>query len=171
MKLQEKITIASGLSLGLFAAACSIARTIELQSISSIEDYVYVTSDMLLWSSSQVCLTIVCACIPVLRPLYIRVRYGSQASSRNKSKHSVRAGLGGMPTSQKGRTHVRKGSSGVKMSITGDAASEETIWREQGFKAGAEAVCVDENWEHEDGITMTRDITVTTSAARVDWDV
>jgi hypothetical protein len=41
MRRKDKITIASGLSLGIFAGACSIVRTIELQSLSSMENYVY----------------------------------------------------------------------------------------------------------------------------------
>ena len=57
MKRKDKIAIASGLSLGIFAGACSVVRTIELQSLSSMENYVYDTASMLLWSSTEVFLT------------------------------------------------------------------------------------------------------------------
>ncbi|KAJ4991168.1 hypothetical protein SVAN01_03296 [Stagonosporopsis vannaccii] len=85
MKRKEKITIACGLSLGVFAGACSVVRTVELRTLASNENYVYDTSPMLLWSSSEICLTIICACIPVLRPLYVRIAYGSRGDS---SAHS-----------------------------------------------------------------------------------
>jgi hypothetical protein len=63
------------------AGICSIIRTYELQSLSSFNEYVYDTVPMLLWSSTEVLATIVCACIPVLRPLYVRVVHGSKGSS------------------------------------------------------------------------------------------
>lgn len=59
MKRKEKITIACGLSLGVFAGACSIVRTVELRSLASKANYVYDTAPMLLWSSSEICLTII----------------------------------------------------------------------------------------------------------------
>lgn len=89
MKRKEKITIACGLSLGVFAGACSIFRTVELQSLSSMENYVYDTASMLLWSSSEVCLTIVCACIPVLRPLYVKIVYGTRGDSSGKNSYPL----------------------------------------------------------------------------------
>lgn len=89
MKRKEKITIACGLSLGVFAGACSVVRTVELRTLASNENYVYDTAPMLLWSSSEICLTIICACIPVLRPLYVRIAYGSRGdSSANSNSHS-----------------------------------------------------------------------------------
>ena len=54
IKRKEKYTIACGLSLGVLAGTCSIVRTIELRSLSSMENYVYDTAPMLLWSSSAV---------------------------------------------------------------------------------------------------------------------
>lgn len=76
IKRKEKITIACGLSLGVLAGACSVVRTVELKTLSSMDNYVYDTAPMLLWSSSEVCLTIICACIPTLRPLYLRLATG-----------------------------------------------------------------------------------------------
>lgn len=151
MKRKEKITIACGLSLGVFAGACSIVRTVELRTLASKENYVYDTAPMLLWSSSEICLTIICACIPVLRPLYVRIAYGSRGDSSNASS-------GGVP--YKGRSYplndyshskknsmVRpfpnKGSTGSRVfmgpnatamhtsiKMGSDNASEETILRE-----------------------------------------
>lgn len=76
VKRKEKVTIACGLSLGVLAGACSIVRTIELKTLSSFDNYVYDTAPMLLWSSSEVFLTIICACIPTLRPMFLCITRG-----------------------------------------------------------------------------------------------
>ncbi|KAJ4352018.1 uncharacterized protein N0V89_007364 [Didymosphaeria variabile] len=90
MKRKEKLTVAFGLSLGVFAGICSIVRTYELQSLSSLEEYVYDTVPMLLWSSTEVFTSIICACIPILRPLYVRIVHGSKygLGSSGRAGHS-----------------------------------------------------------------------------------
>ncbi|OSS52702.1 hypothetical protein B5807_02425 [Epicoccum nigrum] len=151
MKRKEKITIACGLSLGVFAGACSIVRTVELRSLASKANYVYDTAPMLLWSSSEICLTIICACIPVLRPLYVRIAYGSRGdSSTGGSGPGVYKGrsyaLNHYSHSKKGsmsRPFANKGSTGSRVfmgpgtkamhtsvKVGSDNASEETILRE-----------------------------------------
>jgi hypothetical protein len=89
IKQKDKHTIAGSLSLGVFAGVCSIVRTVELRSLSSMENYVYDTAPMLLWSSSEVCLTIVCASIPALRPLYVRIVYGSHGESSGRRSYPL----------------------------------------------------------------------------------
>ncbi|KAH6639248.1 hypothetical protein C7974DRAFT_127860 [Boeremia exigua] len=144
MKRKEKITIACGLSLGVFAGACSVVRTVELRSLANKENYVHDTSPMLLWSSSEICLTIICACIPVLRPLYVRLAYGSRGDS---SGNSGATGSGfktrSYPMAAYRKTGDGKGSSsrvfsgqggGMRTSVklASDNASEETILRDCG---------------------------------------
>ncbi|KAJ5975539.1 hypothetical protein N7481_009246 [Penicillium waksmanii] len=75
MKRKEKITVACGLSLGIFAGVCGIVRTVALNGLDASE-YIYDTVPMLIWSATESLFTIMCSSIPVLRPLYIRVRYG-----------------------------------------------------------------------------------------------
>jgi hypothetical protein len=174
MKRKEKITIASGLSLGVFAGICSIIRTIELQSLSSMENYVYDTASMLLWSSSEVCLTIVCACIPVLRPLYVRIVYGSRGDSSNKnsyplndySKSKNSRGMGGETPSQN-KIYMGPGGSILQTTVRmgSDTASEETILREcneQKYNGG------NSTWDNDSRTKRTRDITVTTTVTSTD---
>ncbi|KAF1967959.1 hypothetical protein BU23DRAFT_481807 [Bimuria novae-zelandiae CBS 107.79] len=146
MKRKEKLTVACGLSLGVFAGICSIIRTYELQALSSPSEYVYDTVPMLLWSSTEVFATIICACIPILRPLYVRIVHGSAyglgssdrptsyplnkyarggkaglgSSKRSMGRSAVYAGAGASGTGLV-RTTVRMGSAGV---------SEESILRE-----------------------------------------
>jgi hypothetical protein len=166
MKRKEKITIACGLSLGVFAGACSIVRTIELQSLSSQQNYVYDTATMLIWSSSEVCLTIVCACIPVLRPLYVRIRYGSRGEPSSKGSYPLKEytkskNSRGFDATQSGnKIYMGPGASVLQTTVRmgSDAASEETILNG-----------VNNNtWDNEAGIKRTRDITITTSVERDD---
>ncbi|RYC93601.1 hypothetical protein BFJ63_vAg3581 [Fusarium oxysporum f. sp. narcissi] len=77
MKRKEKITVACGLSLGIFAGICGIVRTVALNGLNASE---YIL-DMLIWSATESTVTIMCSSIPVLRPLYVRFRYGSQGDS------------------------------------------------------------------------------------------
>ncbi|KAF2623176.1 hypothetical protein BU25DRAFT_442785 [Macroventuria anomochaeta] len=148
MKRKEKITIACGLSLGVVAGACSTVRTVELRTLASQANYVYDTSPMLLWSSSEICLTIICACIPVLRPLYVRIAYGSRGDSSGASRgrsyplneytqsHSKKGSIGNKYFRKKGsarsRVYMGPGASALQTAVKMDSdnVSEETILRE-----------------------------------------
>ncbi|KAL2811280.1 hypothetical protein BJX63DRAFT_285683 [Aspergillus granulosus] len=88
MKHKEKITVACGLSLGIFAGICGIIRTEALSGLNANE-YIYDTVPMLIWSATESCATIMCSSIPVLRPLYTRIRYGTQASSTENSSYKL----------------------------------------------------------------------------------
>ncbi|KAJ5577303.1 hypothetical protein N7535_004229, partial [Penicillium sp. DV-2018c] len=79
MKRKEKITVACGLSLGVFAGVCGIIRTKALGGLNASE-YIYDTVPMLIWSATESCVTIMCSSIPVLRPLYVLIRYGKDGS-------------------------------------------------------------------------------------------
>jgi hypothetical protein len=53
--------------------------------LNSIDD----TVDMLLWSATESTVTIMCSSIPVLRPLYVRFRYGSQGESSRDNSYKL----------------------------------------------------------------------------------
>ncbi|KAF4634671.1 hypothetical protein G7Y89_g3427 [Cudoniella acicularis] len=74
MKQKEKILIACSMSLGFFAMTCGIFRAIALTALNSRSDYSYDTVGLILWSSTELMLTILTATIPTLRPLYNRLR-------------------------------------------------------------------------------------------------
>ncbi|VUC31476.1 unnamed protein product [Clonostachys rosea] len=80
MKRKEKITVACGLSLGVFAGICGIVRTVALNGLNA-QEYIHDTVPMLIWSATESTVTIMCSTIPVLRPLYVRFRYGSKGDS------------------------------------------------------------------------------------------
>ncbi|KAH8590118.1 hypothetical protein B0O99DRAFT_635667 [Bisporella sp. PMI_857] len=92
MKQKEKILIASSMSLGFFAMVCGIIRAIALEGLTARSDYSYETVGLILWSSTELMVTILTATIPTLRPLYNQLRgyvtsedkYGSHKRSRSR---------------------------------------------------------------------------------------
>ncbi|KAM7196143.1 hypothetical protein V8F20_007178 [Naviculisporaceae sp. PSN 640] len=90
MKRKEKLLVAIGLSLGVFAGACGIVRTVALDDLNAFE-YIHDTVPMLIWSATENTVTIMCASIPVLRPLYVTLRYGSKGDSSGSA-----SGTGGV---------------------------------------------------------------------------
>ncbi|KAI0884105.1 uncharacterized protein GGS22DRAFT_189235 [Annulohypoxylon maeteangense] len=70
MQRREKVTICVSLSLGIFAGVCGIIRTSGLAVLSQTADYLYATADSVMWTSSELTITIVCVSAPVLRPLW-----------------------------------------------------------------------------------------------------
>jgi hypothetical protein len=168
MRRKEKITIACGLSLGVVAGACSVVRTIELKSLASMNNYVYDTAPMLLWSSSEICLTVICACIPVLRPLYVRIAYGSRGSPSsdnsyplNEYAHSKGINMD-HKNSASSRVYMGPGATVMHTTVkmTSDNASEETILRECHKYSSPSSMN-----DIESGIKRTHDIHVETTAA------
>ncbi|KAI1426462.1 hypothetical protein F5Y12DRAFT_713190 [Xylaria sp. FL1777] len=66
---QEKIVILASMSLGVLAAASGIKRALEIGGLSS-PDYLRDTVGLLLWSTVEQSVTMICICIPVCRPLF-----------------------------------------------------------------------------------------------------
>ncbi|KAL3421407.1 hypothetical protein PVAG01_07852 [Phlyctema vagabunda] len=77
MKRKEKITICLSLSLGVIAGICGVIRTTGLDALGETDDYLYAVSDSVMWTTSELTLTIICISMPALRPLYNRVTGGS----------------------------------------------------------------------------------------------
>ncbi|KAJ4310435.1 hypothetical protein N0V84_010967 [Fusarium piperis] len=86
MKRKERISICVSLSLGVFAGVCGVIRTSGLEVLSNSRDYLYATSDSVIWTASEVTTTIVCVALPALRPLYNKVR-GQESSSAGYQQH------------------------------------------------------------------------------------
>ncbi|KAM0433446.1 hypothetical protein ACHAPT_004326 [Fusarium lateritium] len=95
MKRKERISICASLSLGVFAGVCGVIRTSGLEVLSNSLDYLFATSDSVIWTASEVTTTIVCVTLPALRPLYNKVR-GQESSSAGYQQHDDSAyGAGG----------------------------------------------------------------------------
>ncbi|OQE38459.1 hypothetical protein PENCOP_c008G06352 [Penicillium coprophilum] len=111
MKQKEKFTVACGLSLGVFAGVCGIIRTKALGGLNASE-YIYDTVPMLIWSATESCVTIMCSSIPVLRPLYIRVKYGKNGKSSSSGNTSYK-----LPIYGNGRRRGTFSKSGLESSV------------------------------------------------------
>ncbi|KAJ6172590.1 hypothetical protein N7470_001657 [Penicillium chermesinum] len=112
MKQKEKILVASGLSLGIFAGVCGIVRTVALTGLS-MNEYIYDTVPMLIWSATESTATIMCSTIPVLRPLYVRIRYNKKDG---KSDPSSENNAYKIPLYSSGRKYSKFSVSGVDRS-------------------------------------------------------
>ncbi|CEN60410.1 hypothetical protein ASPCAL02850 [Aspergillus calidoustus] len=132
MKHKEKITVACGLSLGIIAGICGIIRTEALSGLNANE-YIYDTVPMLIWSAAESCATIMCSSIPVLRPLYTRLRYGSKGSSAGTGDSSYQLPMyarnrhyGGFSSNKSGfKTSELDGTTTVDLGI--DTYHQKTV--------------------------------------------
>ncbi|KAI3391087.1 hypothetical protein diail_7965 [Diaporthe ilicicola] len=70
MKRREKITVCLSLSLGVFAGVCGVIRTTGLGVLANSADYLYATADSVMYTSSELMVTVVCISVPTLRPLW-----------------------------------------------------------------------------------------------------
>ncbi|KAF5620097.1 integral membrane protein pth11 [Fusarium sp. NRRL 52700] len=86
MKRKERITICLSLSLGIFAGVCGVVRTSGLDALNNSKDYLYATSDSVIWTMSEVTTTLVCLTLPALRPLVNKMR-GQESSSAGYRQH------------------------------------------------------------------------------------
>ncbi|KAI0095972.1 hypothetical protein F4814DRAFT_457562 [Daldinia grandis] len=81
MGKKEKVTICVSLSLGILAGVCGIVRTAGLGVLSHTEDYLFATAESVIWTSSELTITLICVSVPVLRPIWVRM-LGGTASER-----------------------------------------------------------------------------------------
>ncbi|KAM7219069.1 hypothetical protein V8F06_005507 [Rhypophila decipiens] len=81
----EKVTIPASMSLGVLAGACGIIRTIDLSGLASA-NYTEDTVNLIVWSAAELAITMVCAGIPVIRPLT-----PGASSSNDENKHSFKS--------------------------------------------------------------------------------
>ncbi|KAI1774371.1 hypothetical protein F4818DRAFT_80454 [Hypoxylon cercidicola] len=98
MPKKEKITICVSLSLGVAAGICGVVRTSGLQVLSQTADYLYATADSIIWTNSEMTITILCASIPVLRPLWTKVLGGSVNDRYFKQSDKQSEGSNGIMT-------------------------------------------------------------------------
>ncbi|RSM15730.1 hypothetical protein BHE90_008379 [Fusarium euwallaceae] len=112
MKRKERISICVSLSLGVFAGVCGVIRTSGLEVLSNSRDYLYATSDSVIWTASEVTTTIVCVTLPALRPLYNKVR-GQESSSAGYQQHDDSAYNTGGSFHMSSYANKRKDTGGI----------------------------------------------------------
>ncbi|RDL29797.1 uncharacterized protein BP5553_10662 [Venustampulla echinocandica] len=134
MKRREKILIASSMSLGFLAMICGIFRAISLTALNARSDYSYDTVGLILWSSTELMLTILTATIPTLRPLYNKLRGVSSRGEYDESGPGYE-----LKDSAPIKLRPKEGNSMVTTAVGGnDNTSEEFI-----LERGNDIVCTE----------------------------
>ncbi|KAL3474274.1 hypothetical protein BJX99DRAFT_271806 [Aspergillus californicus] len=113
IKQKEKITICISLSLGVFAGICGIIRTTSLGSLTVSTDYLYATTDSVMWTNSELTTTIICVSVPALRPLYRSLR--GLNSSKDASNYN---NIGGSSYGKTSGNRSRQPSYGMDTLVT-----------------------------------------------------
>ncbi|KAJ5373446.1 hypothetical protein N7517_005452 [Penicillium concentricum] len=73
MRKKEKLGVAVAMSLGIFAGAASIVKTIHLVALSAKADFTWELAPLLIWAAVEDGLAITAASIPALKPLLTKI--------------------------------------------------------------------------------------------------
>ncbi|KPM36172.1 hypothetical protein AK830_g10396 [Neonectria ditissima] len=168
MTRKDKMLALFGLSLGVFAGVCGILRTTALTSLRSFDEYIckccrfkFVssplivsffpddTSNMLIYSSTENFVSVICASIPVLRPLWVEFRGYSSADDSyaqrgyKMSRFGSQDAEGALGGNNVEGMATRIFCGGRDAHVTNDDASEETTLREMRGKGdtGTQVFC------------------------------
>lgn len=85
--LRQRLIISSIFILGFFVCIISIIRIVAFEG-SNPNDMTWSTVETSMWSSIEQALSIICACLPTLRPLFQRL-YGSHVGNSNQPNNYV----------------------------------------------------------------------------------
>ncbi|KAF7856285.1 hypothetical protein EAF04_009813 [Stromatinia cepivora] len=160
IKRKEKLTISFGLTLGVFAGICGVVRATELGGLASRTDYTYDTVPLVLWGSSELLVAIVCACIPVLRPLYKRscgqTKQSDERSGPNRSGSKLGRGyaLSSMRRDEFAANETGEGASNSQNDAQGDVERGAA-----GLDNGSDESILRDAWRY--GIKETTEVHVT----------
>ncbi|SPO00301.1 related to integral membrane protein pth11 [Cephalotrichum gorgonifer] len=150
MHRREKYTIAASFSLGLIAAAAGIKRTTEVEGLYT-SNYLKDSVGLIVWSSAEMAITLICIGIPVCRPLYRRIYrhfrpdtkstgYRKQRTPYDDSSHALQTIGGGVVgkggrvlTKSKLSSHDRSGREASGNRDDGDNISSDQDLDETNF--------------------------------------
>ncbi|KAI6488234.1 hypothetical protein MCOR11_008521 [Pyricularia oryzae] len=123
MKLTEKIGVAVAMSAGIIAAVASFVKASHIPELSQ-GDFSYAGYPLVVWSAAEVALTIMAACIPVLRVLVRDVRDASKRYyGRSKDSGSGNQTSRGTTIWTKGRSEPS--SSSRRVTMTSDKQQQQ----------------------------------------------
>lgn len=108
---------------------------------------------MLIWSATESCATIMCSTIPVLRPLYLRIRYNKKDSSFGTSENPSYK----MPMYGSGRKYGKLSLSGIDNTTIHEYSGsyQKNVISCSTRNASDEAIIRDGS-----GITVTEDVSI-----------
>ncbi|PKS13135.1 hypothetical protein jhhlp_000477 [Lomentospora prolificans] len=100
MKMKEKIGVAIAMSCGVFAGITAIIKTTKIPAMASADPGPGV--DLFIWGNAESCVTIIAACIPILRVL---IRDVKSSAGRYYVSHRSGAVGGASAIQSKSRDH------------------------------------------------------------------
>ncbi|ELQ34429.1 hypothetical protein OOU_Y34scaffold00766g8 [Pyricularia oryzae Y34] len=125
LTLQKKIAVYMMFAVGSFACLTSIIRLKYVHLFGNTKDESWENVDVLIWSIMEVSVAVVCACLPALRPLFLKVP-GFFTSNGSKGGSSSGVATPAKNNSSNNNTPVRadvKGTRGSGASSTADGYS------------------------------------------------
>lgn len=158
MLLREKIGVAVAMSLGAIAGICGIVKAVMVVSMTST-DITYDRVDLTIWTLTEPAVTIMAACIPVLRMLYRELKsshrsYMQQRSTGNRYHQGTES------------TNIDKTKRSTKYRHDGYGRNSVLIMSTNGWQESQEAL-QDTPSSHTDrppktaGIVKTAEVNVT----------
>ncbi|RKF64650.1 putative integral membrane protein [Erysiphe neolycopersici] len=88
VKTAQKIALIFMFSIGSFACITSIVRLKYLSAFENSTDLTWENTDILVWSILEIEVTVICACLPTLRPLFVEIIPGTFRTTKTESSNS-----------------------------------------------------------------------------------
>ncbi|KAI1860565.1 hypothetical protein JX265_009964 [Neoarthrinium moseri] len=135
MNRKEKWTIIVSLSLGVIAGAFGIARTAGLGVLASTSEYLYATADSVMFTSTELFLTLFCVSLPVFRPLFKRLA-STHSSGRTYFSDPTARSRAGNFSQVKGANRLRSKNDEVyPMENVGGRVTRAETSEDEGFRS------------------------------------
>ncbi|KAI6251406.1 hypothetical protein HI914_01031 [Erysiphe necator] len=88
IRTAQKVALIFMFSIGSFACITSIVRLKYLSTFENSTDLTWENTDILVWSILEIEVTVICACLPTLRPLFVEIIPGVFRTAKNTSSSS-----------------------------------------------------------------------------------
>ncbi|POS86267.1 hypothetical protein EPUL_001221, partial [Erysiphe pulchra] len=88
VRTAQKIALIFMFSIGSFACITSIVRLKYLSTFENSTDLTWENTDILVWSILEIEVTVICACLPTLRPLFVEIIPGAFRTIKTGSSNS-----------------------------------------------------------------------------------
>jgi len=136
MKPKDKMMINLSLSAGILAGICGVIRVTKAPALAHSKDYSHTVVPLLLWSTTELTVTIMCVCVPATRPMWRRYVQGLSSSSGGISHAHGGYHLSGRSTTANGNNTVTvTAGGGIQHSKQPDNQSDEIILSDE-YRSG-----------------------------------
>lgn len=107
MDRRAKVSVAALLSLGVLASLSACIRVKYTANLDNSDDFLLAIGDMVIWGYAEDCIGLIVGYISTLRPLFVRVFGGGDASNEDRDRGvSVQEGCEAHVLGRAGETSV-----------------------------------------------------------------